>query len=95
MKKSLIKLLTVSGVFFLTSGLVACGGGNEPKPDPEPDPDPTPVTPTVTKVEINFWHTFGQTIQDNLKPQLESFIKLVKKNENVDVTIINGWVNFR
>ena len=39
------------------------------------------------KVEISFWHTFGQTIQDNLKPQIQKFQELVKKNEGVDVTV--------
>ena len=40
-----------------------------------------------SKVEISFWHTFGQTIQDNLKPQIAKFQELVKKNEGVDVTV--------
>lgn len=42
---------------------------------------------SASKVEISFWHTFGQTIQDNLKPQIQKFQELVKKNEGVDVTV--------
>ena len=42
---------------------------------------------SASKVEISFWHTFGQTIQDNLKPQILKFQELVKKNEGVDVTV--------
>lgn len=39
------------------------------------------------KVEISFWHTFGQTIQDNLNPQIKKFQDLVKANEGVDVEV--------
>lgn len=41
----------------------------------------------LKKVEIQFWHTFGQTIQDNLGPQIEQFKKLVKANENVEIEV--------
>ena len=44
-------------------------------------------TQTSGSVEISFWHTFGQTIQDNLKPQIAKFQALVKENEGVDVTV--------
>ena len=39
------------------------------------------------KVEISFWHTFGQTIQDNLKPQIKKFTDLVKANDGVTVEV--------
>lgn len=84
MNNKLTKLLTVGGVFFLAGTLAACGGGNNPGPTPDPDPEPEPQ---VEKVEINFWHTFGQTILDNLQPQLDEFVRLVKANDKVDVTI--------
>lgn len=78
------RLLTLSAVLFLLGGgLVGCGGNNNPDPTPV-DPDPTP---TADKVEINFWHTFGQTIVDNLEVQLDKFVKLIKANEKVDVEI--------
>ena len=42
---------------------------------------------SASKVEISFWHTFGQTSQDNLKPQIQKVQELVKKNEGVDVPV--------
>ena len=39
------------------------------------------------KVEIAFWHTFGQTIQDNLKPQIAKFVKAVKDHDGLDVEV--------
>lgn len=40
-----------------------------------------------TSNKIYFWHTFGQTVQDELNKQIKSFEKLVKENEGVDVDI--------
>ena len=54
--------------------------------DKEPDPGPGPG-PQTGSVEIDFWHTFGQTIVDNLQPQIDKFVKLIKDNEGVDVTV--------
>ena len=95
MNKKLLKLLTISGMFFLVASVSACGGKKEPV-DPGTDPggegggggDPVnPPTPQGTKVEISFWHTFGQTIVDNLELQIDQFEKAIKKNENVDITV--------
>ena len=47
----------------------------------------TSSTNNISSVEISFWHTFGQTIVENLKPQITKFQELVKKNEGVDVTV--------
>lgn len=95
MSKKLSKLLAVAGIFLLIGGVAGCGssggttpGGDTPGGDtPGGDTPGGDPTPTATSVEINFWHTFGQTIQDNLDPQIQKFIALVKKNENVDVTV--------
>ena len=37
--------------------------------------------------EIYFWHTFGQSLQDELNSKIESFEKIIKDNEGVDVVI--------
>ena len=44
-------------------------------------------TQPAKSVEIRFWHTFGQTIVDGLKTKIESYQKLVKEHDNVDVTV--------
>ncbi len=36
---------------------------------------------------IKFWHTFGQTVQDGLKPKIAAFQKAVKEQEGVDLRI--------
>ena len=101
MNKSIIKLLTLAGIISLATG--CGGGGNNteaPKSEAESTPEQS-VAPssqeggeassqqggTGTKVEIAFWHTFGQTIVDNLKPQIKKFEELVKANDGVDVTV--------
>ncbi len=38
-------------------------------------------------IKIKFWHTFGQTVQDGLKPKIAAFTKAVKETEGVDVKI--------
>ena len=47
----------------------------------------TSTQPKPTKVEIDFWHTFGQGIEGGISPYVEKFQQLVKRNEGVDVTI--------
>lgn len=42
--------------------------------------------------KIFFWHTFGQTVQDELNKQIKSFEKLVKENEGVDVDIELSYI---
>ena len=101
MNKSIIKLLTLAGIISLATG--CGGGGNNteaPKSEAESTPEQS-VAPssqeggeassqqggTGTKVEIAFWHTFGQTIVDNLKPQIKKFEELVKANDGVDVAV--------
>ena len=86
MSKKLSKILSTAGAFLLLGGLVACGGGNSGGGEGGGGGGGGGGG-TTTTVEINFWHTFGQTIIDNLTPQLNKFKALVKKNENVDVTI--------
>ena len=36
---------------------------------------------------IKFWHTFGQTVQDGLKPKIAAFQQAVKEQEGVDLRI--------
>ena len=40
-----------------------------------------------TSATVNFWHTFGQTVVDGLKPKIESFKQLVKENDGIDVEV--------
>ena len=88
MNKSLLKLLTLGSALFM---VVGCGDKpknsteESSKPDESSQSSGGEVSPTA--VEISFWHTFGQTIQDNLKPQIKKFEELVKKNDGVDVTV--------
>lgn len=91
MNKNLIKLLTLAGVSFLT---VACGGGNGGNENSSNGGNSTPSAGDSSSqggsgstIEISFWHTFGQTIQDNLNIQLRKFKQLVKQNDGVDVNV--------
>ena len=36
---------------------------------------------------IKFWHTFGQTVQDGLKPKIAAFQQAVKEKDGVDLRI--------
>ena len=38
-------------------------------------------------ITIKFWHTFGQTVQDGLKPKINAFVKAVKEQDGVDVRV--------
>lgn len=38
-------------------------------------------------IKIKWWHTFGQTIVDGLKPKIRAFKQLVKEHDGVDVNI--------
>ena len=101
MNKHLIKLLTLAGIISLTTGCGGGNseqpgssepqGGSESMPDSNHDsssnPDSSSQQSGTNKVEIAFWHTFGQTIQDNLKPQIQKFQDLIKANDGVDVTV--------
>jgi len=60
---------------------------SEPSVPTEPSEPSEPTSGKPDKVTINFWHTFGQTILDNLQPQLERFAKIIKAQEGVEVTI--------
>ena len=77
MKKRMTKILTFASMFLL---LASCGGGDT-------GGGGGGGGGTARKVEVNFWHTFGQTIVDNLKPQIEQFKKLIKANDNVEVVV--------
>ena len=38
-------------------------------------------------IKIKWWHTYGQTIVDGLKPKIKAFVKAVKENDGVDVSV--------
>ena len=42
------------------------------------------VKPTQTDVTIDFWHTFGQGIEEGVKAEVDKFVDLVKKNDGVN-----------
>lgn len=92
MNKNLLKLLTICGAMsLLCGGLAGCNSNNNKGGDEGGEGEGSgggEVEPTtLPKVEISFWHTFGQTIQDNLNPQIKKFVDLVKKNDKVDLTV--------
>ena len=43
--------------------------------------------PEITSVNVKFWHTFGQTVQNSLNEKINSFKNLVKEHDGVDVNI--------
>ena len=96
MKQKLLKLSILSGVLFLAMGCSRTEPISEISGDDSKDSSGSVSEPAAssnsgkeaaTKVEISFWHTFGQTIVDNLKPQIKKFQELVLANDNVDLTV--------
>ena len=102
MNKHLIKLLTLAGIISLATGCGGAGdNGGESSNNAGDSSIVNPDTSSnaggnssssqsggdSSKVEISFWHTFGQTIVNNLKPQIDRFVSLIKANDNVDVTV--------
>lgn len=49
-----------------------------------------------SKVEVSnkiyFWHTFGQTVQDELNNQIKKFEKIIKEEEGVDVDVELSYI---
>ena len=43
--------------------------------------------PTQTDITIDFWHTFGQGIEEGVKAEVDKFVDLVKKNDGVNLKI--------
>ena len=87
MKKNLLKLLVLSGASLLA---VSCGGGGGGGNSESKEANTSTSSQgggSGNAVEITFWHTFGQTIQDNLNVQLKEFKRLVKQNDGVDVAV--------
>jgi len=103
MKRNLFKILVLGGVSMIAVSCGGGGGGGQSDTSKPAGGDSTSAPSTgsssqantstsgggsaTSKVEISFWHTFGQTIQDNLNPQIEAFEKLIKDNEGVDVEV--------
>lgn len=75
-------LLGVASILLASSCLYSCGNSSSS------EGDNSSSTTASKKIEVLFWHTFGQKIQNELDIQIENFEKLVKKNENVDVDVI-------
>ncbi len=92
MKKS---KLFIWGIVPLMAALAACGGGTSSvEPTSEGNQSSTNaggassgVDGETKTVEINFWHTCGQTIVDNLEQKIEDFSKKVLEKENVKVNV--------
>ena len=66
-----MKQLKVLMLPLMLIGLTACGGGGGDS----------------GKIDITFWHTFGDKPETALENKIKTFVDLVKKNENVDVNI--------
>lgn len=41
----------------------------------------------IKSVKVYFWHTFGQNIVTQLEDKIQSFEKIIKENEDFDVSI--------
>ena len=58
------------------------GGGNSQSEQPGGI-----AKPTQKDVTIDFWHTFGQGIEEGVTAEVEKFVKLVKDNDGVNLKI--------
>lgn len=64
------KFAFLPATLLLTSVLAGCGGGSTPSGGP---------------LVINFWHTFGDTVETEFKNIANDFCRLVKENEGVSL----------
>ena len=99
MKKVNKILLSLVGVAFLLGGLSSCNSNNTSSSSSKPitsssssnsSKNDSTNNPNGT-IELSFWHTFGKSIQEELSKQIDSFAKLVKENEGVDVNITASY----
>ena len=44
------------------------------------------------KNKIYFWHTFGQNLQEEMESKIDSFEKIIKENEDVDIDIELSYI---
>ena len=99
MKKVNKILLSLVGVASLLGGLSSCNSNNTSSSSSKPitsssssnsSKNDSTNNPNGT-IELSFWHTFGKSIQEELSKQIDSFTKLVKENEGVDVNITASY----
>ena len=99
MKKVNKILLSLVGVASLLGGLSSCNSNNTSSSSSKPitsssssnsSKNDSTNNPKGT-IELSFWHTFGKSIQEELSKQIDSFTKLVKENEGVDVNITASY----
>lgn len=83
MKKS-FRLLSLFCSFALLGGLAGCGSADNSFDSNNTSVDNSIVDNTV---EIHFWHTFGQSIVDELTKKVNTFAALIKENDNTTVKI--------
>lgn len=79
------KIIPVLGAALMAASITGCQGEGT-GPGPGPGPDPIPPTPSKS-VKIDFWHTFGDKVESALLTEINEFTRLVKENEDVDVTV--------
>lgn len=65
----------------LFMALCACGGGQDVGSSSSDAPAPSKT------VNIDFWHTFGQKVQDGLEVKAEEFKKIIQERDGIEVNI--------
>ena len=73
------KTILVFAPLFMA--LCACGGGQDVGSSSSDAPAPSKT------VNIDFWHTFGQKVQDGLEVKAEEFKKIIQERDGVEVNI--------
>src|SRR5574344_931216 len=79
-------ILGLATLMMASLSLAGCGGTSNTSGGTSDASSTTSITPTKT-VEVTFWHTFGQTIQEKLNDLATKFHDLVLENEHVEVKI--------
>ncbi len=92
------KILPVT-LILLGASLAACSGGGgetsssgeKPSSSSSSSSKTSPSTSSSSElpktVEFDFWHTFGQGIEEGVQAYVEEFEEIIKEEEGVDVTI--------
>jgi len=88
MNKKFKRIFAIGALVILSGSAIGCGGSDSSSGGGSSSGGSSGGGSTPAgAVTIDFWHTFGQSIIDELQPQINEFVRLVKRNEGVDVRI--------
>ncbi len=83
--KPITKLILAASPAIIALSACASGGGSGASDSSSSDGSSSGIS--VKSVTVEFWHTFGQKVQDGIDAKAAEFRKIIKEKQGVDVTI--------